>query len=178
MASLASTYKEQLSFFRDILSIKKPSVEMHIASLIDKASENPDKSDILQEMRNISVLGCNSDTLRSKLLGCSCFPVRKPSGDIEWLSHASEFAIVDRTAYEILFRDKIQMLDFTLTEVHSVKEMLYGLGLEERMLSRSITEETQAEESSPDLALTESLKSKAYAITRYASPAVVKNSRN
>ena len=60
--SLASTYKEQSSFFRNILNIERPSVAMHIASLIGKASEHPDKLEILQEMRNISALGSDSET--------------------------------------------------------------------------------------------------------------------
>lgn len=166
--SLATTYKEHSSLFRDILGIEKPSVGMHIASLIDKASEHPDKSIILQEMRNVSALNPKSDTLRSQLQHCLCFPVRKSSGDILWLSYRSAFAIVDRIKYGTIFRDKIKTLDFTLEEMHSVRPFLRGLGLEERMLSQSVIEETQVEEASSDSDLTKSLRSKAYAITRYA----------
>lgn len=84
--SLATMYKEHSSLFRDILGVKKPNVEMHVAFLIDKVTENLDKSDIIQEMRNISALDPEPETLRTKLRNCLCFPVRNSSGEIHWRS--------------------------------------------------------------------------------------------
>jgi hypothetical protein len=164
--SLATTYKEHASFFRNILGLKKPSLEMHILALVEKSSDNPNKESILQEMRNICALDPKPENLQPKLSDCACFPVRKHSGEIEWLNSSKSFAIVDRAEYGQIFRDKIKTLDFSLEEVHSVSILLEGLKLETKYLSEAVTEETRVEGSVAHADLTRDLRRKAYAITR------------
>jgi hypothetical protein len=139
---------------------------MHIASLIEKSSGSPDKETILQEMLNICALNPKVEILKAKLMDCRCFPVRNLSGEIEWLESTKRFAIVDRADYAGMFRDKVNTLEFTLEEVHSVKVLLLGLDLEKKYLSNAATEETEVEEAMADSLLTADLRSKAYAITR------------
>jgi hypothetical protein len=139
---------------------------MHIASLIEKSNDSPDKETILQEMLNICALNPNVETLKAQLMECRCFPVRKLSGKIVWVDTTRRFAIVDRAGYAGMFRDKVNILEFTLEEVHSVKVLLLGLNLEKRYLSNAATEETESEEAMADSLLTADLRSKAYAITR------------
>jgi len=164
--SLATAYKGYATFFLHVLKIPKPNLAMHIASLIEKSSDSPDKETILQEMLNICALNPNVETLKAKLMDCRCFPVRKLSGEIEWLDSTKRFAIVDRADYAGMFRDKVNTLEFTLEEVHSVKVLLLGLSLEKKYLSNAATEETEVEEAMADSLLTADLRSKAYAITR------------
>jgi hypothetical protein len=164
--SVATAYKGYATFFLHVLKIPRPNLTMHIASLIEKSSDSPDKETILQEMLNICPLNPNVETLKARLTGCRCFPVRKLSGEIEWLDFTKRFAIVDRADYAGMFRDKVNTLEFTLEEVHSVKVLLVGLNLEKQYLSNAATEETESEEAMADSLLTADLRSKAYAITR------------
>ena len=173
--SLATAYKGHAIFFLQVLRIPKPNLAMHIASLIEKSSDSPDQDTILQEMHkkmilqemlNICALNPKAESLQAKLMDCKCFPVRKPSGEIEWLDSTKRFAIVDRADYAVMFRDKVNTLDFSLEEVHSLKVLLVGLNLEKHYLSNATTEETEAEEAMADSPLTVDLRSKAYAITR------------
>jgi hypothetical protein len=164
--SLATSYREQESFFRKVLGVKKPSLEMHIRALIQKASDNPDKESILQEMRNVCALNPTPEALGTKLSDCDCFPVKHPSGEIEWLSCADTFVVVDRQEYGNMFRDEIATLDFSLEEVHSVKKFLLCLRLEPRFLSNAVTEETRVRDGLLHQELTNDLRRKSYAICR------------
>jgi len=164
--SLATAYKGHATFFLHVLKIPKPNLAMHIASLIEKSTDSPDKEMILQEMLNICALNPNAETLQAKLKDCRCFPVHMLSGEIEWLDSTKRFAIVDRVDYAAMFRDKVNTLEFTLEEVHSVKVLLLGLNLEKEYISNAATEETEVEEAMADSLLTADLRSKAYAITR------------
>lgn len=139
---------------------------MHIDSLLQKASSNPNKDEILQEMMNICALSPDPTTLRAKLRECKCFPVKNPSGHIEWLSSVYQYAIVDRNDYRELFAGTVKILDFTLEEVHSVKQLLKGLNMEKHYFSIVVEEETRAETSRINSALTASIRRKAYAIAR------------
>lgn len=165
--SIATLYKAYGTFFRQVLDVKKPSVEMHILALVQKASDSPDKQKVLQEMRNICALDPKPDILWSRLSGCACFPVRKPSGEINWLSCSDSFAIVERIEYGNLFRDKIMTLDMSLEEVHALKSIFLGLRLESKYLSNAVTEETRVEGGLLNSVQTDDLRRKAYAISRY-----------
>lgn len=164
--SLATSYEEQKAFFRKVLGVKEPSLEMHIRALIQKASDNPDKEKILQEIRNICALNPTPEALWTKLSDCVCLPVRHPSGEVKWFSCADAFAVVDRCEYGKMFRDKIMTLDFSLEEVHFLEKFLLGLRLEARFLSKAVTEETRVQDGLLHQELTNDLRKKAYAICR------------
>jgi hypothetical protein len=165
--SLATSYNNQANFFQRVLKIKKPNLEMHIHALSQKALFSPDKQSVQQEMRNICALNPKPDDLWPRLSNCKCFKVRKPFGEVEWLSCSDEFAVVDRTDYGNLFRDKIAILDFSLEEVHSLKVFLQGLKLDPKYLSNAVIEETRVEGGVFNAELTNDLRRKAYAIARY-----------
>jgi hypothetical protein len=164
---LATSYKNQAAFFQRVLGIEKPNLEMHIHALSQKALISPDKQSLQQEMRNICALNPKPDDLWPKLSNCKCFQVRKPSGELKWSSCSDAFAVVDRTDYGDLFRDKIPTLDFSLEEVHSLKVFLQCLNLEPKYLSNSVTEETRVDGGVFNTELTNDLRRKAYAIARY-----------
>jgi hypothetical protein len=140
---------------------------MHIHALSEKALFSPEKHSIQQEMRNICALNPKPGDLWAKLSSSKCFQVRKPSGEVEWLSCSGAFAVVDRTDYGTIFRDKIATLDFSLEEVHSIKAFLQGLKLEPKYLSNAVKEETRVEGGVFNAELTNDLRRKAYAIARY-----------
>ncbi|KAF7958935.1 hypothetical protein EAE96_002461 [Botrytis aclada] len=167
--SIATKYKKRRTFFQDVLGIKKPNVEMHILALQKHALENPDKEAILRELRNLCALLPTRNVLRDKLSKCKCFPVYRPSQIVEWMDSTGSFAIVDRKEHGDVFKNEINVLDFSLEEVHSVNKFLVEFGLEGRFTSRAVEEDTKIEDGLLNDALTNDLRRKAYAICRYAA---------
>jgi hypothetical protein len=138
---------------------------MHILALRQKSLDNPDSQSILQEILNICALNPTPEAIR-KLSDCKFLPVRLPSGERRWLDYAGEFAIIDRREYGDLFLGKIQLLDFSLEEIHPLKLFLSYLGLAERYMSKAVKEETTVEGGSFSRSLTKDLRNKSYAICR------------
>lgn len=149
-----------------MLDIKEPNLEMHILALQKCALENPDKEGILRELSNIYALSTSRNVLRDKISKLKCFPVYCPSQIVEWMDSTGSFAIVDRKEHGDAFRNKINVLDFSLEEVHSVNEFLVELGFEGRFTSRAVKENTKIEDGLLNDGLTKDLRRKAYAICR------------
>ncbi|ATZ46359.1 hypothetical protein BCIN_01g09700 [Botrytis cinerea B05.10] len=166
--SIATEYKNRQSFFRNVLGVEKPSLEMHIVALQKRALENPDKHGILRELRNICALNPTA-ALRDKISKCKCLPVCRPSQEVEWMDSTDSFAIIDRKEHGDIFKNKINVLDFSLEEVHSVNQFLVELGLEGRYTSGAVKEGTKIEDGLLNDGLTKDLRRKAYAICRYAA---------
>ena len=139
---------------------------MHILALQKRAVENPEKESILRELKNICALNPAADMLRKKLSDYKFLPVRRPSGEIEWMSSTGGFAIADRKEHRNIFKNRINMLDFSLEQVHSLNFFLISLGLEGQYMSRAVKEETKVRDGLLNDELTRDLRSKAYAICR------------
>ncbi|TGO71885.1 hypothetical protein BELL_0517g00020 [Botrytis elliptica] len=167
--SIAAEYKKQSVFVRKVLGIKEPSLEMHILALQKRALENPTKEGILNELKNICALNPADGILRDKLSTCKFLPVCETSQMTEWMDVTSNFAIIDRKEYGDIFKNKINILDFSLEEAHSINAILVSLGLEGRYMSKSVKEETKIADGLLNDALTKNLRRKAYAICRYAA---------
>lgn len=164
--SIATEYKSQRIFFQNVLGIKKPDLGMHILALQQRALEKSDKKGILRELKNICALNPVAAILQDKLSKCKFLPVCGPFQAVQWMDSTGNFAVVDRKEYGDLFKDKINMLDFSLEEVHSIKPILASLELEGRYISRIVKEETRIEDGSLNDILTKDLRRKAYAICR------------
>ena len=164
--SIASTYAKQETFFTIILGVPVPTAEMHVRALIDITAKDPDKDRILLELKNICAFLPLSEHLYLKLRSCACFPVREPSGQIVWQSSKDEFAIADRKEYGVTFRDKLNILDLSLEEVHSVDSLLKKLDLKKRYMSLTVTEGTSALDGDSDGKLSRDLQRKSWAICR------------
>ena len=138
---------------------------MHVVALEQKASEHPDRREIMQEMMNISAFSPTSEAVKD-LSDTKCLPVKLPSGEIHWLSKRGSFAIIDRREYGEAFAGRINILDFSLEEVHSIRPFLLALGLEKRYMSRAVTEHTTVQGGSFSQCHSDDLRNKAYAICR------------
>lgn len=148
-----------------MLGVEKPNLEMHIIALQKRALENPDKQGILRELRNICALNPTA-ALRDKISKCKCLPVCRPSQEVEWMDSTDSFAIIDRKEHGDILKNKINVLDFSLEEVHSVNQFLVELGLEGRYTSGAVKEGTKIEDGLLNDGLTKDLRRKAYAICR------------
>lgn len=158
-------YESLKSFFTGVLKVEAPSLKLHVEGLKETASSSPTFSDIKQRIRNICQLGPDEEDLKD-LLDCNCLPVNCTDGSLAWLSSEYDFAIADRREYLELFRDEIDILDFSLEEVHEFKSFLMGLGLEHQYLSELVVSKTSAEGGEKNEGLTADLRKKAYAICR------------
>lgn len=101
-----------------------------------------------------------------KLSESECFPVIGPNGVFHWMHSRHDFAIPDRKQYSERFRGQIDILDFTLEEVHEMKKIFEVLGMEKLFLSRLVKVHTSAEGGDMSDRLTSRLRKKAYAICR------------
>jgi hypothetical protein len=104
--SLASSYKGHKVFFTQVLAIQTPSLERHIAALKQEAEDDPNKATLFREMLNICVLNPTSKVMRT-LKNCKCLPVKVQSGATVWYDYSSDFAIVDRREYGVMFDGNI-----------------------------------------------------------------------
>ncbi|KAF2421213.1 hypothetical protein EJ08DRAFT_738278 [Tothia fuscella] len=166
--SLATVYAGYAPLFTNILEIPKPTLPMHIRALREKVDHAPTKQDILQMILNICAFKPSPDDLQ-ELVNCHCFPITVFTGRLEWRTSTQWFAIPDRREFRRAFEGKINILEFSLEEVHSIRPFLFGLGLENKYLSSLVTEETQVEGGTNDLRLTLDLRKKSYAMCRYAA---------
>jgi hypothetical protein len=153
------------SFFTRVLKVEAPSLELHLQGLKETASSSPTLDDIKQRIRNI----CQFDPTEAELedlSDCDCLPVNCADGSLVWMSPGTDFAIADRREYLELFRDKIDILHFSLEEVHEFKPFLMGISLESQYLSELVVLNTSAEGGELNERLTADLGRKAYAICR------------
>jgi hypothetical protein len=139
---------------------------MHVRALEQKTSDNPVEDDMLQEMMNICALNPTVESLK-RLGGCKCLPVRqRTSGAVVWTNCSAEFVILDRREYGEIFQNTINLMDFSLEQVHALGPFLEALGLQNRYISQQIKEETKVQVRFFNHSLTEDLRKKTYAICR------------
>jgi hypothetical protein len=163
---LATPYVGFSLLFVNILKIQKPTLLMHIKALGAKCEKlPPNKTEVLEEMKTICGYELTPETVK-ELSDCVRFPIRSPDGVIVWMNVTCDFAIVDRHNYGKLFIDKVATLDLSLEQAHRISTLLHGLGLEKRLLSRLVEENTTVQNGVRANLLTAAWRSKAYAICR------------
>jgi hypothetical protein len=163
--SVQDQYGSLESFFTRVLKVKAPSLELHVQGLKETASSSPIFDDIKQRIRNICQFGPKEADLED-LLDCNCFPVTCTDGSLAWMSSEDDFAIADRREYLELFKDEINILHFSLEEVHEFEPFLMGLSLKDQYLSELVVLNTSAEGGEMNERFTVDLRKKAYAICR------------
>ncbi|TGO13902.1 hypothetical protein BTUL_0061g00190 [Botrytis tulipae] len=129
---------------------------------LNELTEDGKSSEEIEEVRYHLRLGSFFTTLQAGR-------VYRPSQEVEWLDSTGNFAIVDRKEHGDASKNKINMLDFSLEEVHSINQFLIELGLEGRFTSRAVKEDPKIEDGLLSDGLTKDLRRKAYAICRYAA---------
>ena len=107
----------------------------------------------------------------SILSTCEFLPVRVPqlgkSHIIEFRNCQSDFAIVDRLKLAEIFKDRVELLDYSLEEILQLEPFLRSLGLGSKYLSLLCYEETDCEgESRLDNKLTADFNCRAYDLLR------------
>jgi len=163
--SVQDQYGNLEHFFISSLEVEAPSLALHVEGLKKTASPSPAFDDIRQRIRNICQFNPAEADLVS-LLSCKCLPVTRADGSWCWMSPEDDFAINDRREYQELFRGMINILRFSLEDVHDFRPFLMGIGLGYQYLSKLVVLNTSAEGDEKDELLTADLRRKAYAICR------------
>jgi hypothetical protein len=86
-----------------------------------------------------------TDLNPGKLLQRKVFPVRGPDGEPSLQTSRENFVIIDREGVCSGFRDLIQTLDFSLSEICRLRPFIAWAGLENRYLSKLVKEVSRLE---------------------------------
>ncbi len=174
-ASIADAYPLKKTFFKNVLKISEPTVQMYVDSLIAGAGGKASVAQIKETMVLICGLGVGEgETNLLSLVEAKFLPVKLRFGLSGFASASSknealEFAIVDNVTHWSAFEGKIAVLDFTLEEIRDTKPLLLAMGLETRFSSKLVKEVTDVSGGSQDREMTEKIRIKSQAIVRYVS---------
>jgi hypothetical protein len=169
MFSMAEQYREHKDFFLKTIKVEEPRLDMHIVALKQKAAQAfKTRDEIHQIIVNICQFNPSSRELE-QLADCACFPVVSSSGSESWTCSTGVFAISDRAEYWRLFKGKIDLLNFTLEEVHAIEVFLRAMGQRSKYMSQSVEFRTKATGGVKDDKRTATFNRKAYAICRYTA---------
>ncbi|OBT74408.1 hypothetical protein VF21_06830 [Pseudogymnoascus sp. 05NY08] len=141
-------------------------VEGELRSLGERRSST---ESIKKMIKAINTMNPTRQALES-LGTCHILPIRRhASGNVK-LGHIQEtFAIIDTTKLLAIFRDHVDVLDFSLEEVHELAPFLEGLGVQYKYLSRLCTAQTACREDGIIAGrLTREFTDRAYEILRIA----------
>lgn len=170
-ASIADVYPLLESFFTEVLSVSKPTVNMFVDSMKAEAKGNASAVQIKETMRLICSLGVGEHDFTS-LAEAKVLPIKLANG-VGGLASASskgeyvDFAIVESTIHRDAFEGKIIVLDLSLEEIRDTRPLLLAMGLKDRFSSRLVREVTHVTGGCRDHGMTKSLRTKSQAIIRY-----------
>lgn len=169
--NLNNHYDDDLEdFFVTLLGVSRLTIDMVYDELhgVDRTTTVDQVKNLLRTMS--ALLETEMPKQKSKkLLKKRILPIRYPTGGVSLVSTEIEFAIADRRQLEQIFRDKIKMLDFTLSEVYQLKPLLDWMKLGDRFLF-NLTKESSVvnpELSYPVSDPVRQIRKKAHALTRY-----------
>ncbi|CZR61946.1 uncharacterized protein PAC_11843 [Phialocephala subalpina] len=167
-APIKTPYGGLEDFFCRVLGVQRPNLGMHVEALKELARVQPaaSASQIKQTMMLISSMDPTPDDVRDLRLS-NIFSVTTTTGQTAFTNSTADFAIVDRLEYGAAFAGKINLLDYSLTEVRSSGPLLFALGMQGRHLSNLVEEPTTVQGGAIDTALSRAFRSKAYALFRF-----------
>ena len=170
-ASVADVYPLKKTFFTEVLRISEPTVEMYVDSLINEAKGEASVAKIKETMALICGLGIGKTDL-SSLVEARILPVKSAAGISSFASAISktglvDFVIMENTIHWNAFKNKTEVLDFSLEEVRDTRPLLLAMGLQDRFSSKQVKEVTDVSGGSRDHGMTRNLRTKSQAIVRY-----------
>ena len=168
-------YESLKSFFLEVVGVKQLTLTM----LYDKLKV-PDldislealKADLLEFSALISAAAFDEELEQldpTRIRNNNIFPTRQPDGQIVRLRADVPFAIADRASLASSFRDKANLLDFSLSQVNGLGPFIRWSNLEGRYLSALVREASTVDMSSsrPISESHREIKRKAGALLRF-----------
>lgn len=173
---LSYHYPDMEMVFVSILGVPRMNLDIAYEELQKKGASD---STTIEEMKaelwqfNSLLLDSQSKPDPGPILQSRVFPVRYPDGSVQLVSAAStDFAVINYKYLEERFRGVAKMLDFNLNEVHRFRRFLKWASLDERNLSKKVSQEFititefKAAENEKVQELQRSLESRTHALCR------------
>ncbi|KAH0527319.1 hypothetical protein TsFJ059_002332 [Trichoderma semiorbis] len=173
---LESDYKEMKSFFVEFLRVETLTLGL-IYTELSKLGESKPTVELVKEQffafkDHFHMISNYKNIKPDEMKKFKIFPIRQPGAqqNIQFCDGNAEFAIADTRPLENNFRNQIKTLGFTFDELHSLGPVIRWLGLEERYLSRLVTETSKVEDDDRVLnhSLSHNIESRARALCRIA----------
>ncbi|KAL6793013.1 hypothetical protein J3E68DRAFT_451446 [Trichoderma sp. SZMC 28012] len=173
---LESDYKEMKSFFVGFLGVETLTLGL-IYTELSKLGESKPTVELVKEQffafkDHFHMIRDYKDIKPDGMKKFKIFPIRQPGAqqNIQFCDGNTEFAIADTLPLEENFRNQIKTLGFTFDELHSLGPVIRWLGLEERYLSRLVTETSKVEDDDRVLnhSLSHNIESRARDLCRIA----------
>ncbi len=164
--AIARHYQGLQEFFVDRLLAHKPNIPMLVEELLVLADQkSPQVQAVKDLIKELNSFGPRAPAL-DRLKGAPILPVKGTDSLIRLAKATDAFAIVDRVHYFELFANKIPVMDYSREDTHRLESFFSALGLEERYMSRFVRELSMVNGASSDVALSASMKRRAYSIFR------------
>jgi len=141
---LENQWHDMEDIFVDLLHVPNLTFDMVYGKLKSLGSSSEigvsEAKETIEALNSFLARGDGRHTNPRDILRASVFPVRQPQGSVQLVNASMPFAIPDRQHWEEAFKDKISMLDFSLSAIQRLKPFLQWLDLESRYLSVGVRE--------------------------------------
>lgn len=132
------------TFFVEQLGVRKLNIDMifdELRSLTPQETTPEAVKTLLSTFNSLLQSGARPENRSAgQLLERQILPLRYPDGQVQLCASGPRFVIADRKVLQEKFRDRVEMLDFNLTQVRDFQPFLAWAGLEDRYLSRMVRE--------------------------------------
>ncbi|KAF4151435.1 hypothetical protein CNMCM6069_003854 [Aspergillus lentulus] len=142
---IRNVYPAMESFFVEELQVQRPSIRCYISRIQHLCKDKGDVIEVIEALCHINNLGpTESDLDCLKLI--NFLPIESPEEEFYWGSVASDFFIIDRDGWPLLFYGEVPTVQFRLEEVRELAPLLKSLGLENRFISVCAVRKTSVSE--------------------------------
>jgi hypothetical protein len=142
---ISNIYPEMESFFVEKLQVEPPSVLGYISHIQHLCKHKGSVAEVIETLYQINNLEPTMSDLK-RLKDIKFLPIEGTEEEFSWESITSDFFIIDRDGWPMLFYGKVPTLQFRLSEVRELTPLLKSLGLEARFISICAVKETSVSE--------------------------------
>jgi hypothetical protein len=168
---ISNVYPDMESFFVEKLQVQPPSISSYISRIQDLCKDKGSVAEVVEALCDINDLEPTmSDLNRLKLI--EFLPIEGTDEEFYWGSVTSDFFIIDKDGWPMLFYGKVPTVQIRLAEVRELAPLLKSLGLENRFISICAARKTSVSEmpSQTSLHLTTDFRQRSSGLSRYVSP--------
>ncbi|KAE8138778.1 hypothetical protein BDV38DRAFT_281708 [Aspergillus pseudotamarii] len=166
---ISNIYPDMESFFIEKLQVRQPSILFYISHIRHLCKHEGGVAEVIEALYNINNLNPTVSDLKWFNV-IDFLPIEGTEGEFYWGSVTSDFFIIDRDGWPMLFYGKVPTLQFHLAEVRELAPLLKSLGLENRFISICAAKKTSLSEipSQRSLHLTTDFRQRSLGLSRCA----------
>ncbi|KAE8421512.1 hypothetical protein BDV36DRAFT_304643 [Aspergillus pseudocaelatus] len=164
---ISDIYPDMESFFVEKLQVQPPSILFYISHIRHLCKHKGGVAEVIEALYNINNLNPTVSDLKW-LKVIDFLPIEGAEEEFYWGSVTSDFFIIDRDGWPMLFYGKVPTLQFHLAEVRELAPLLKSLGLENRFISICAAKKTSLSEipSQSSLHLTTDFRQRSLGLSR------------